>query len=183
MSSIADSVSVGDVPAGGVASENSWVQAPSPLVTTQAAMMLASALILVCGTTPFPAGVVVRAVPCVESIRLFTVENAFTNPRTLVLLVPTAVVPGFIKGDSAYTAATDETSLTSATASLPSSLQLLRAAIKTALLLSPAPASPPVATTYTCALAEGQVKAPAMLNLPSLSVLTEPLSREVDPVP
>jgi len=173
MFSIAVNVSVGAVPPGGVAEANRLVHAPTPpVVFTHAAIMFASVLIVLSDTIPFPAGVTASATPEVTLARLAAVVKAFTSPVTFVLLVPTALLPGVIKPESAYTAATDVTSFRMTNVPGPMLPQLPSAAIRTDFGFTPEPVFPPTDTRYVDAEAVGHVKLFAMLNEPVASVNT-----------
>jgi hypothetical protein len=119
-------------------------------------MMFDSVLIAVCDTVPFPAGVVANATPLAFT-RFAVVKNAFFKPVIFVLLVPTISVPGDMNCASAYTAATEDTSLIFSESVLVSAPQSPSASINVAALFSPAPASPPCESTYTCVEDVGHV--------------------------
>ena len=184
MSSIADSVSVGATPPLGFAAANNGPQLLAAVVGfTHASMMLASVLIVLCGAVPLPAGVVAKAAPFALFTRFATVMNPFTMPVTFVLLVPIAVLPGVMNCDSAYTVATDVTSLMCTYVDEVNALQSPRAAIITAALFVTPPELPPVATTYTCVDAVGQVYVPVTLKVPSVADVIAPFNKGVAPVP
>src|SRR5215472_1229856 len=97
MSRIAARVSAGAAPPDGVvAVKNVEHVLELATLSTQEARIFASVLIVLCGTVPFPPGVTDRTVPAEISTRFAAVWNALTRPVTLVLLVPTAVLPGFM---------------------------------------------------------------------------------------
>jgi len=172
-------VSAASVFPGGVAAEKRLPQAVEapPVELTHGARMSASVLILLSGTVPLPAGVLVSASPVAILTIFGTWAKAFDNPATLVPDVPIWIA-FVMNGRSAHTEATVVTSSMTMDGYVEiKELHVPNAAISaSAELLVPlaSPGFPPSARMYTWSVPFAQLQPSVILKLPLLPVVTYP---------